>query len=77
MRRQTTQDFYCFYLYFIVGVFHTVEEHQEVFVSRDEGVESGVKASKHLSSDVDVGVSGGCHEEFVQELVHLDLLRWL
>jgi hypothetical protein len=74
VQSEATKNLEGFYLDLAVGVLHAVEQHQQVFVARNEGIEVRLQTGEHGASDADVVVSGRRHEEFVQQLVHLDFL---
>jgi hypothetical protein len=52
-----------------VWVLHAVEKHKEIFIAGDEWIKLRIQILKHGDSDSIVIVSGGSHEELVQEFV--------
>lgn len=55
---------------FEVLVLHAVEQHEQVFIPRNEGVKLRVQVFEHGHSNTVFVVSRRCHEESMQQFVN-------
>jgi len=52
-----------------VRILHAIEEHKQVLISADEGVELRVQVLKHCHSYAIIIVSGCSHKELMEKFV--------